>query len=412
MSLGRKLLLATSITLGMPLLLLILDASTWSGLLLIWQSSSVVSTDFFTVGGFSAAFANAWLSVGLSIILVILLKAKFDGFVVAGLFNVAGFSFFGKTPLNTLPLWIGIWLVTKFKPVPTQELAKIYVFATALGPLVSFTWWLAPLPLVPRVILGVVVGVVAGMILPRLSQIVANWHMGYNLYNMGFTIGLVSALFALIYRSFGWSIVNGSNPSTQFNTVLTLILVVLFSAMAIIGWRTKPSLDTWIRLHKDSGVRVDFTQTYGWGASLLNMALLGFISLGLLRLLNVSLSGPIIAAIFNLVGFGTMGKHIMNVGPLIIGALLISVSPWVDATAISTAGAILLSSSLAPISYRYGFPIAVLAGMGLVLIGPLALQLQGGFALYNNGFAAGLIATFVVQVTKPLPRFNLKRKRT
>jgi len=205
---------------------------------------------------------------------------------------------------------------------------------------------------------------------------------------------------------------NQNIPSNQFDSVLSLILVTFFIALAFIGWRTKPTLDSWVRLHKDSGLRVDFTQTYGWGVSLINMALLGFVSLGLLRVLNVSLNGPIIAAIFNLVGFGTMGKHILNVGPLIIGALLISLSPWVDPTAVSTASAILLSSSLAPISYRYGFPIAVLAGMGMVFIGPIALQLQGGFALYKNGFAAGLIAIFVVQVIRPIPRFSLKRKRT
>jgi hypothetical protein len=124
------------------------------------------------------------------------------------------------------------------------------------------------------------------------------------------------------------------------------------------------------------------------------------------------LNGPLLAAVFNLIGFGTMGKHIMNVGPLILGAMLISLSPWVDATQVSTIGAILLSSSMAPISYRYGFPIALLAGMAIVFLGPLALQWQGGFALYNNGFAAGLIATFVVQVAKPFPRFQIKRKRT
>jgi hypothetical protein len=257
-----------------------------------------------------------------------------------------------------------------------------------------------------------VVGVLAGAMLPRLSQIVANWHKGYNLYNMGFTVGLVSVLFSMGYRIFGLTVIHESTTSNQFDSVLTLMLLLLFGTMAFIGWRTTPKLDTWVRLHKDSGLRVDFTQTYGWGVSLINMALLGFVSLGLLRVLNVSLNGPIIAAIFNLVGFGTMGKHIMNVGPLIIGALLISLTPWVDPTAVSTASAILLSSSLAPISYRYGFPIALLAGMGMVLMGPLALQLQGGFALYKNGFAAGLIAIFVVQVTRPLPRFSLKRKRT
>jgi hypothetical protein len=412
MSLRKKLLLTTWISVTLPGLLLLLDDATWPGLLRIWQSSSVISTDFFTVGGFSAAMANAWLSVGLSVLLVLILRAQFDGFVTAGLFNVAGFSFFGKTPFNVLPLWMGIWLVSKVVPVAKQELAKVYVFSTALGPLVSYTWWLAPLPLGWRLPLGVVVGVLAGMVLPKLSQTVANWHQGYNLYNIGFTVGLVSAVFAIAYRGLGWSIVNGSTYSTEYNGVLTLLLFVLFASIAVIGLRMKPTKDQWLRLIKDSGMRVDFTQSYGWGITLINISVLGFMGLAILQLFQVPLNGPLLAAVFNLIGFGTMGKHIMNVGPLILGAMLISLSPWVDATQVSTIGAILLSSSMAPISYRYGFPVALLAGMAIVFLGPLALQWQGGFALYNNGFAAGLIATFVVQVAKPFPRFQIKRKRT
>ena len=411
MSLRRKLILTTILSVSLPGLLLLLDEATWPGLLRIWQSSSIISTDFFTVGGFSAAMANAWLSVGLSVLVLLILRARFDGFVTAGLFNVAGFSFFGKTPFNAIPLWIGIWLVTKFQPMAKQELAKVYVFSTALGPLVSYTWWLAPLPLAWRLPLGVVVGVLAGLVIPKLSQVVANWHQGYNLYNIGFTVGLVSAVFALAYRGLGWSVINGSTYSTEYNGILTLLLLVLFVSLAIIGLRMKPTKDQWIRLIKDPGIRVDFTQTYGWGITLINIAILGFLSLAILQVVQVPLNGPLLAAVFNVIGFGTMGKHLMNVGPLILGALLISYSPWVDVTQVSTVGAILLSSSMAPLSYRYGYPVALLAGMMLVLIGPLALQLQGGFALYNNGFAAGLVATFLVQVARPFPRFQIKRKR-
>jgi hypothetical protein len=52
-----------------------------------------------------------------------------------------------------------------------------------------------------------------------------------------------------------------------------------------------------------------------------------------------------------------------------------------------------------------------LAGMMHVYLGPIGLFLQGGFALYNNGFVAGVVATLVVQVhTRFLPKIQRKKR--
>jgi hypothetical protein len=54
--------------------------------------------------------------------------------------------------------------------------------------------------------------------------------------------------------------------------------------------------------------------------------------------------------------------------------------------------AIFFVTGLAPLAGKYGFLAGVLAGFIHLLITRLALDFQGGFDLYNNGFAAGFVA--------------------
>ena len=52
----------------------------------------------------------------------------------------------------------------------------------------------------------------------------------------------------------------------------------------------------------------DFTVIGGEGAALINAACVALIGLGLVRISSVRLSGPTIAAVFTMLGFGLFGK--------------------------------------------------------------------------------------------------------
>ena len=55
-------------------------------------------------------------------------------------------------------------------------------------------------------------------------------------------------------------------------------------------------------------------------------------------------------------------------------------------------------TALAPITLKFGLITALFAGFIHVYLGPIGLNLQGGLALYNNGFVAGFVAALIVGI--------------
>jgi hypothetical protein len=71
--------------------------------------------------------------------------------------------------------------------------------------------------------------------------------------------------------------------------------------------------------------------------------------------------------------------------------------PW-DAGDPSAVLAALFGTTLAPIAGRFGWHWGVVAGFIHVSVAQTVGQLHGGLVLYNNGFAAGLVAAILVPV--------------
>ena len=394
-----------------PGILVLLDASTWPGLLAIWQSPSMLVTDYFTVGGFSAAIANLWLTTGLSAWMLVWIGAKLNGLVIAGLFTIAGFAVFGKNPVNILPIWLGITLYSMRHKTTRSTHTAAYLFGTAMGPIASYFWFAAPVGLFPRIVLGVLAGVLSGYLIPPISRRTAKLHQGTNLYNVGFTIGIIGTMVTIVLRLLGWNLSVGTAVTGTYTPILTLLMLGLFTGMFLIAWQSRFQSKDIVALLKDVGVQSDFATSYGWPVTLLNMSLLGFLSIAMVYGLGFELHGPMVAGVLTVVGFGAVGKHIINIVPLMLGAFLIGLTPLVDGQAVGPSIAILFVTALAPLSLKYGVIVAVVAGMMHVWLGPVGLFLQGGFALYNNGFVAGVVASFVVQIhARFLPKIQRKKR--
>jgi hypothetical protein len=265
--------------------------------------------------------------------------------------------------------------------------------------------------LLPRLVLGVLAGILSGYLIPPISTRTAKLHQGTNLYNVGFSIGIIGTMFTIVLRLLGWDLSVGTEVTGAYTPILTLLMLGLFTGMFLVAWRSRFQSKDILALLKDVGVQSDFATTYGWPVTLLNMSLLGFLSIAMIYGLGFELHGPMVAGVLTVVGFGAAGKHIINVIPVMLGAFLIGLTPFVDGQAVGPSIAILFVTALAPLSLKYGVIVAILAGMMHVYLGPIGLFLQGGFALYNNGFVAGVVATLVVQVhTRFLPKIQRKKR--
>ena len=140
----------------------------------------------------------------------------------------------------------------------------------------------------------------------------------------------------------------------------------------------------------------DYIKSEGMRPVLLNMAVNGIFATGFVLLVGGDLNGPTIGAIFTILGFSATGKHLRNIAPVMFGVWLASLTKTWNITDPSAILALLLSTSLAPIAGRFGVVWGMIAGF---LHSSVALNVgvvYSGMNLYNNGFAAGLVAIFLV----------------
>ena len=119
------------------------------------------------------------------------------------------------------------------------------------------------------------------------------------------------------------------------------------------------------------------------------MGVSGAIGMAYILVVGGELNGPVIGAIFTIVGFAAFGKHPRNIVPIMAGVFLGSLAkPW-NADDPSILLAALFGTALAPIAGRFGWHWGVVAGFihssAALSVGPV----HAGLNLYNNGFAAG-----------------------
>ena len=379
-----------------------------NGLANILTHPGVLISDYLRIGGLMPTLVNVWLTTFLAVLLFRLLDVKFTGSVIAGLLTIAGFAFFGKTILNVLPIWAGIAIYGLSQKRPVKNYIVIMLFGTGIAPIVSYLLFGANLSLGLAIPLSIVIGMLTGFVLPPLGTRAITFHQGYNLYNIGFTMGLVAMVHAAVLRALGFDIAVGGPSEPAFHWVM-LWLVVALSLVCIIAAIIvdKKGLKRIFELFDSTGILPsDYVNDYGMSATLLNVGIMGFFSLAGVFLLGVEIHGPLMGGILTIMGFAAFGKHPLNSWPVMFGAWLAVALTPLELNVGTTIG-IFFVTAIAPIAGRYGFIVGIIAGfMHLVLL-PYALVLQGGFDLYNNGFTAGFIGIIVAPVAEAIwPRFK------
>jgi Protein of unknown function (DUF1576) len=383
-------------------------ARIFVGLIEIITTRDALLTDYFGAGGIGAACVNAGLLTLVVSFIYYKAQAKLSGASVACLFLVLGFGLFGKNILNIWFVVLGVLLYARFRGEAFAEHINTAFFGTALAPVFSEILFSTSLPIEARLPLSIVTSLTTGFVLAPAAAQLFKAHMGFSLYNMGFTAGIVGTLVVAIYKSYGFVPEPVMIWTSGNNLMLSEFLSILFISMIAIGLYADGSVLPKLKQIIDSSGQAptDFISLVGFAPTLVNMGLTGAIGTAYVLLIGGDLNGPVIGAILTIVGFSAFGKHPKNVIPIMAGVFVGSLAkPW-HASDPSVTLAALFGTTLAPIAGRFGWHWGIVAG---VVHSSAALSvgyLHAGLNLYNNGFAAGIVAAVLVPVIMALETRN------
>lgn len=375
-------------------------------------SRDALITDYFALAGYGAAFFNSAMVFGIAIVLVITQKIPFTGLTMAALFINAGYSLWGKNPVNILPILLGTVLYARFHRVPFARYSYTALFGTGMAPFVTEMVFLLPCSETVNLIVAIILGIFIGFVMPPLSMHTASMHMGYNLFNVGFSAGILA--FAMVCLLRAWGIESDSVLLWKEGCPLWILsgMYVYFGIAFLFGlWINKWKIGGLWKLFRHPGRAVaDFVMMDGAGTTLMNMALVGTVCTTYILAVGGDLSGPVIGAVLTAFGFAAFGVHLKNYLPVLAGVFLFSLlnrfapdTPGIQLAAVFAVG-------LAPIAGQFGIVAGVIAGMLHSAIVMFTSDLYGGLNLYNNGFSAGWVAIVMVPIVESFMRHFEDRK--
>ncbi len=376
------------------------------GLLKITMTPDLLITDYISVGGMGAAFVNAGLLALAFTLMIYMLGVDVNGLAVVAISLAGGFALFGKNIFNVWFVLLGVLLYCKFEKEPFKNHVLIGILGTAMAPMVTQLMFTTGHGTMQRFVLGAAAGILSGFILPPLSSYLLRVHQGYNLYNVGFAAGVIGTVMVSIFKSYGFLPESRVIWSTGNNLILGIWLGIMFFSMLALGWWSNGrSFKGYFDIFQYSGRAVtDFVTLEGFGPTLINMGLLGYMSMAYILFIKGDFNGPTIGGIFTVVGFGAFGKHPKNVWPIFAGVWLGSVTKIWGANDPAIQLAALFGTTLAPIAGEFGPFIGIIAGFIHSSVVLNVGVLHGGMNLYNNGFAGGIVAAVMIPLIEAFGR--------
>ena len=386
------------------------------GLIRVMTSSEKLTTDVLApeMGGLGGGL----LSVGL-VGLIAWAVLKFSGAKVSGasfgaFFLAVGLGFYGKNPLNILPIICGTFIYAKFKKVDFGTVANNSLFAGALGPAVSEMMFGAcnPWGLGVGIIVGIIVGILVGFFFTPMASHAATMHKGINLYNAGLTAGLMGILLFALYKhlilvpagtvgDYAASSVKGESYPLFFNIFMGAIgLLALVMGVVLNG-----GFKGYAGLLKRTGYKTDFGALDGGPLSLINFAVLDAFGLIYLNVVKAPFTGPVIGAFLSMLCWSANGSHVLNVWPIFAGYALVSLTQPAGLAWLAGQGILLgifFASGLSPVSGKYHFWWGIVAGALHACLVPYAGAFHGWLNCYNGGFTAGMVGLVLIAVLETL----------
>lgn len=378
-------------------------AQSLRGLWAIMTAPAQLTCDYFKLGTVGGAFLNAGL-VGLGCAAVFAASgARLSGTSLMAFFLTIGFSFFGMNLLNIWPCMLGTWLYTRAAREPFAGQVNVAVFSTALSPFVSEILFRYPAfsgQIVPRVLLGVAMGALAGFLMPILCRHSPNLHKGYTLYNAAAVAGFIGILLAsTMYRAVGVEIpsnanIGGSHP-LAVNAFAVLTSLAALGAGFVLNGRSARGFSA---LPRSTGHRCDFTASAGVPLTLMHIGVFGLFVTAYYNLTGAPMTGPTMGSIVCLLAIAPCGAHVLNVLPIMLGYALASLFGSFTLGTQAIVVGLCFAGALCPVSGRFGALSGVLAGAMHACMVTSVVTFHSGLCLYNGGFTCGITAILLVPV--------------
>lgn len=368
--------------------------------------SDILLVDYFEVVGIGGTLLNVSLVTFFSILMIKISKKEIDGITIASIYTIMGFAFMGKNIINIVPIYLGGYLYSVYKKEDLKDCIICVIFATTLAPLVSeiiFNTYNN----IYSLILGISIGILIGFIVNPLARNMCNFHLGYNLYNIGFVGGIIGTVLIAVLKVFNINFEAQSVLSSAYHNQILYFLISVSILFILFGLYRNKGFKGYKDILKETGrAPNNFKDIFGINLVLINMGILGIISTLYVIVSKGVLNGPTVTGILTIIGFAASGKHPRNVLPILMGVFLAGQITSLDGTSTGIIIAALFGTTLSPVAGEYGILIGILAGFLHPCVGSNIVKLHSGVHLYNNGFSGGIVSGFLVPIIN-----SIKSKR-
>lgn len=376
------------------------------GLKNICKWNDVLLTDYLMLVGVGPTLVNAALVLLLNMWLLKKLDLKPNGIIISALFLLTGFSFMGKNIFNIWPFYLGGFIYSRYHGIPYKNVVVINMLSTAFSPISSLIAATMLENFFLMIVVTAGVGGFIGFIMPTISSHMVTFHSGYNLYNMGAAAGFVGMIVYAILDAAKVPI-DTNDLLLQENKIGLIAFLVIYSLILIgLGYYINDkSFKGYKNVLKHTGRLVtDIIKQDGFGLSLINMGILGLISISFVIIVGGVFNGPTIAAILTVMGFACFGKHPKNIWPILLGVCLGWTLFGIDKPITTLVITALFGTTLAPIAGEYGALWGIIAGaLHMVFVMNIGAT-HGGLMLYNNGLSGGIVAAVLIPMIDAFKR--------
>jgi len=374
-----------------------------TGLWQIIRQEGVLLTDYFYIAGMGATLLNVGLVLLVTMIIVDLAKVRLSGLAFAAIFILIGFSLFGKNIYNILPIYLGVFLYSRYIKEDFKHFFLIAVFATCMAPFAGTNIFGG----VIGVLTSIAFGTFYGFVIVPLSQHMMRFHNGYTLYNVGFSAGIFALVIVAFLRTLGLEFQPVNYVSTQYHLPLVMIVLLISSSFLVLSFVFKEH--TWQEyrtlVQRPGRAVTDYFMLHHTSAVYFNVGLMGILTILLVLATGVPMNGPTMGGVFTVIGFSAFGKNPKNSVSVVLGVYLMFLITGGQMST-GTVMTMIFVTGLAPVPGQYGFLAGILAGALHYSLMNFSSGWQGAFNLYNNGFVSGIVAGFLINIMDNLRKVD------